>query len=99
MNDLEGETMSKKKKIKWGVFLIVIIGLAIWMHSRWDVWFSIPDEPPYTAPDNPSRIMLTFGTDDENARNVSWQCDSVVKPSWVELAADCRKTDESQCAW
>lgn len=83
--------MSKKKKIKWGVFLIVIIGLAIWMHSRWDVWFSIPDEPPYTAPDNPSRIMLTFGTDDENARNVSWQCDSVVKKSFLEYADSAGK--------
>ena len=54
-----------------------------------NVWFHNTEEEAYVASAQPHRILLTFGDEDgATSRNVSWQCDSVVKPSWVELAVD-----------
>ena len=74
-----------KKKVKWLLILFVILGLTLWVGSRWSAWFHNPEEPPYAASPTPHRILLTYGDKDGLSRNISWQCDSVVKPSWVEL--------------
>ena len=78
-----------RKKIVWGVALAIVGALAVWVSQRWKVWFHNTEEEAYVASAQPHRILLTFGDEDgATSRNVSWQCDSVVKPSWVELAAD-----------
>ena len=58
--------------------LIVLVALGAWVASRWNVWFKMPDEPAYTASMKPDRILLTFGDSQEDSRNVSWVCDSVL---------------------
>ncbi|MBO4907507.1 MAG: metallophosphoesterase family protein [Bacteroidaceae bacterium] len=76
------------KKIKYVVISVVVIALGLWVWSRWDVWFHNPEEPPYTPQPYPHRVLLTFGDSDGRAsRNVSWQCDSVLHASWLELVA------------
>lgn len=74
-----------KRKIVTLCVLVVVCGLAGWMWSRWDVWFHNTEELPYTAEATPHRVLLTFGDKDELSRNVSWQCDSIIQPSWLEL--------------
>ena len=64
--------------------VLVIAALSIWMEKRWNVWFGNVPEQPYSAPDRPSRIMLTFGDEQEGSRNISWQCDSILHPSRVQ---------------
>lgn len=68
---------------------MVVAALAVWVSQRWEVWFHNTEEEPYVAAAQPHRVLLTFGdADGLSSRNVSWQCDSVVKPSWLELATD-----------
>ena len=77
------------KKAAWGVALVAVAALAVWVSQRWNVWFHNPGENAYVSAPLPHRVLLTFGDDDGlSSRNVSWQCDSVVKPSWLELATD-----------
>lgn len=84
--------MKRKKttrKTVWAVTLMVVAALAVWVSQRWEVWFHNTEEEPYVAAVHPHRVLLTFGdADGLSSRNVSWQCDSVVKPSWLELATD-----------
>ena len=69
--------------------LIVLVALGAWVASRWNVWFKMPDEPAYTASMKPDRILLTFGDSQEDSRNVSWVCDSVLYDDvYLELAED-----------
>jgi len=77
--------MSKKKKISIACLAVAVIALSAWVWSRWDVWFSNTAEEPYVSARVPHRVLLTFGDRSELSRNVSWQSDSTVKPSWVEL--------------
>lgn len=63
----------------------LMMGLAVLAICRWEVWFHNPDETPYTAPDTPSRILLTFGYNCYLSRNVSWTCGDEVRESCVEL--------------
>lgn len=77
---------SVKKKVTWAVIIVLLVGLGIWVSSRWNVWFHNPEEEPYTASQFPYRVLLTFGDSTEWSRNVSWQCGSTVRPSHVELA-------------
>lgn len=71
--------------LKYVLPLVVLTVLCIWVMKRWKVWFGNPPEEPYTAQSCPGRVLLTFGDEREDSRNVSWQCDSVVRPSYVEL--------------
>lgn len=74
------------KKAKWMIILILAGALAAWVSSRWSVWFHNVDEEAYMPAESPYRVLLTFGDEDgTTARNVSWQCDTVVKPSMVQL--------------
>lgn len=76
-----------KRKIVTLCVLVIVCGLAGWIWSRWDVWFHNIEELPYVSGATPHRVLLTFGNKDELSRNVSWQCDSIVKPSWLELVS------------
>ena len=79
--------MSVKKLIGL-IGLVLLLGLGILCSVRWKVWFGNPEEAPYTTPDVPQRILLTFGDADGNSRNVSWSCGEEVKSSFLELASE-----------
>ena len=78
--------LRKRKTVGLCILLLIAGALCGWIWSRWDVWFVNAEEQPYTASPTPHRVLLTFGDKDELSRNISWQCDSVVHPSWIELA-------------
>lgn len=77
--------MKKKTLIKLSITAVILLALGFWINSRWNAWFRNPPEPSYTSLSSPGRVLLTFGTEDELSRNISWECDSVVLPSFVEL--------------
>jgi len=73
------------------VACLVVIGLTFWIYKRWDAWFGNPQEEAYSSTGNPSRILLTFGDSIGRNRNISWQCDSLLQPSYLELNDLTRK--------
>ena len=73
------------KKLCLGV--IIVLGLGLWVASRWETWFVEEDEEAYAPSLTPSHVLLTFGDSHPLSRNVSWQADSVVRPSWLELVS------------
>ena len=79
---------ASRKNIKRLLALLLIAALAAWVASRWDVWFGNPEEMAVEPLHVPAHVLLTFGDDNELSRNVSWQCDTVLQPSWLELACD-----------
>lgn len=84
--------ISKEKKRIAGYTLsfILLAVVAVWVSSRWKVWFDNPSEDEYVTSAVPSRILLTFGdSDGMTSRNISWICDSVVTSAFVELVDLC----------
>lgn len=77
--------MKKRNVIKLSITVVLLIALTCWVNSRWNAWFGNPPEPPYSPLSEPGRVLLTFGDKDALSRNISWQYDSVVHPSHVEL--------------
>ena len=77
--------MKKRNVIKLSITVVLLIALTCWVNSRWNAWFGNPREPPYSPLSEPGRVLLTFGDKDALSRNISWQYDSVVHPSHVEL--------------
>ena len=73
------------KKLKLGIGLVIVIVLGCWMASRWHTWFVEEDEEAYVVSSSPVHVLLTFGDAQPLSRNVSWQADSIVRPSWLEL--------------
>lgn len=78
----------KKKKIIVSLIVLLLIIVGVVCKSRWDVWFDNPTELSYVANNQPSRVLLTFGNDGQQSRNISWQCDSVIKYGSVEIVKD-----------
>lgn len=75
----------KKNVIRLSIALLIIAGLGLWINSRWNAWFHNEEEAPYAPLDKPGRILLTFGDEHALSRNISWQYDSILVPSHVEL--------------
>ena len=73
------------KKLKLGIGLVMVIVLGCWIASRWHTWFVEEDEEAYVVSSSPVHVLLTFGDAQPLSRNVSWQADSIVRPSWLEL--------------
>ena len=73
------------KRLKLGIGLVIVIVLGLWVASRWHTWFVEEDEVAYVASSSPVHVLLTFGDAQPLSRNVSWQADSIVRPSWLEL--------------
>ena len=73
------------KKLKLGIGLVIVIVLGCWIASRWHTWFVEEDEEAYVVSSSPVHVLLTFGDAQPLSRNVSWQADSIVRPSWLEL--------------
>lgn len=73
-----------KKRIVWGIILIiVIIGIFI-CKKRWKVWFYNLPETAYVLTNVPQRILLTFGNNGELSRNVSWVCGGTSRQAKLE---------------
>lgn len=77
--------MTRKKIISLAAVLVAVAALGVLCALRWEVWFGNPPEPPYAPQVRPARVLLSFGNDGALSRNVSWQCDSVLKHSYLEL--------------
>ena len=73
------------KRLKVGIGLVIVIVLGCWVASRWHTWFVEEDEEAYVVSSSPVHVLLTFGDAQPLSRNVSWQADSVLRPSWLEL--------------
>ena len=73
-----------KRILRYGLILLVP-ALAVWTATRWNVWFSNVREETAEHFPCPTHMLLTFGDSDELSRNVSWQCDTVLRPSLLEL--------------
>ena len=78
----------KNKNIKRLVALLLVVGMAVWVAGRWHVWFGNVPEEAVNPASTPVHVLLTFGNQDEMSRNVSWQCDTTLHPSWLELVCD-----------
>ena len=76
---------SKRRLILKSVGLLSLLALAVWVAMRWNVWFGNPPEEPVPLLMTPAHVLLTFGNSDGMSRNVSWQCDTVLRPSHLEL--------------
>lgn len=76
---------SKRRLILKSVGLLSLVALAVWVAVRWNVWFGNPPEEPVPPLMTPAHVLLTFGNSDGMSRNVSWQCDTVLRPSHLEL--------------
>lgn len=77
--------MKRKTKIKLGILTLVLVGLGVLIGLRWQTWFGNPPEEPYTPSATPHRVLLTFGNDGPQSRNISWQCDTTLRPSYIEV--------------
>lgn len=77
--------MKKKTLIKLSITFIILLGLGLWINSRWSAWFHNEEETPYSPLNRPGRVLLTFGDSSALSRNISWQYDSIVVPSHVDL--------------
>ncbi len=76
---------NRNKNIKRVVAAVLTIALAVWVAARWHVWFGNPEELAAKPLMVPGHVLLTFGDENEMSRNVSWQCDTVLRPSHLEL--------------
>ncbi len=82
----------KNKNIKRLLALLLVAGLAIWVAGRWHVWFGNAPEEAENPAMVPAHVLLTFSNQGELSRNVSWQCDTTLHESWLELACDSDTT-------
>ena len=73
------------KRLKVGIGLVIVIVVGCWVASSWHTWFVEEDEEAYVVSPSPVHVLLTFGDAQPLSRNVSWQADSVLRPSWLEL--------------
>ena len=78
----------RSKKIRRLVALLLVMAFTIWVAMRWNVWFGNPEELAVEPLMIPGHVMLTFGDESELSRNVSWQCDTALQTSWLELVCD-----------
>lgn len=75
-----------KRIIKVLSILIILAVLAIWLKSRWGVWFSNLPEPEYTPPLHPARILITTGGENPGTRIFSWVYGNKPAEGSVEIA-------------
>ena len=78
--------MKKSRIIKWLVAIIIIVGLSIWVNSRWSVWFGDLPEPEYKVENKISRLLMTYGAEGEGSRMFTWMCGESLQQAVLELA-------------
>jgi predicted phosphodiesterase len=76
---------TRRKNIKRLIALLLVLALSAWLAIRWSVWFDNPEELAVEPLMTPAHVLLTFGDSDELSRNVSWQCDTMLRPSHLKL--------------
>ena len=82
----------QNKKTIWLLAISVIIVIsAIWIRTRWGVWFSNLPEPAYESPKHPSRIVMTCRGESNTSRMFSWVYGNTNEAGEVEIV----KTDGS----
>ena len=64
---------------------MLLLLLSVWVATRWHVWFGNEPELAVEPISRPAHVLLTFGNENELSRNISWQCDTVLRPSFLEL--------------
>ena len=67
------------------IAVLIVAALGVWVASRWHTWFVEDPEEAYVPSLRPAHVLLTFGDTLSLSRNVSWQADTVLHPSWLEL--------------
>lgn len=72
--------------------MVLLAGFAVFAAIKWRTWFYNPEEKPYTVGTTPQWVLLTFGNNGEQSRNVSWVCGDSVCPSMLQLV-DIDKCD------
>lgn len=77
--------MKRKTRFSLAFATLVVAALVVLTIVRWGAWFGNPPEAPYLPEPTPQRILLTFGNDGPCSRLLSWVCDTVVRPSYIEL--------------
>ena len=75
---------TRRSNIKRLIALLLLL-LSVWVATRWHVWFGNEPELAVEPISRPAHVLLTFGNENEHSRNISWQCDTVVRPSFLEL--------------
>lgn len=77
--------MKKGRVIKISIIITIVLVLAIWINSRWKVWFRDLPEPEYVVENKISRLLMTYGEDGEFSRTFTWMCGDTLQPSILEL--------------
>ena len=75
------------RKLRLCIALVIVAALGIWIASRWHTWFVEDPEEAYVPSQTPAHVLLSFGDAQPLSRNVSWQADTVLHPSWLELVS------------
>lgn len=65
----------------------MLLGVGIWISSRWNIWFSNIPETCFETSNIPDRITLTPGADFVTQRNISWRCGDKIADASVVLAS------------
>lgn len=78
------------KKKRRGLRISLIVGLTVLFAAslivviRWKAWFGNESEQPYSTPATISRICLVPGANFATDRTISWRCDTIEQPSFLE---------------
>ena len=86
---------SRNKRIIWRIIALLLLLLSVWVATRWHVWFGNEPELAAEPISCPAHVLLTFGNENELSRNISWQCDTVLRTSFLELV-DIDRGDTSR---
>lgn len=80
--------MKKGRILKTIIIIVVLTGLSIWIKSRWNAWFVSLPETETSVAIQPDRITITPGENFNDERTISWRCDTMLQPSYVEYVAN-----------
>ena len=75
--------MRVKRIVGVGIVATVLCVATVVAVLRWNIWFGNPVEPEYMTSDAPTHVLLTFGKN-ADSRHISWQCDTVLQPAYIE---------------
>lgn len=74
-----------KSRYIYLALLVLTAILGLWVCSRWEAWTAPQPETEFSYVSSPDRVTMTVGADFITERNISWRCDTVVKPSGLML--------------
>ena len=81
-----------------GSIVAVVAAISSWCYHKWDVWFNNGTEKAYSVCCTPDRLMLTPSDSSSTSRNVSWLCDTIVRPSHLLLVDKASSDTSVVCA-